>query len=295
MLNNHLTTGVSQGFEKDEMSFVNFVNDTWIRTLAGKEWMYRFGNFSNSHGWNEVQLDELRSLYNRISKYYLSHVQVSVLNKVCYVDAVCFDSRFGWVLTAGGYKTYFGKVEIPDNLPIEIGRQTYLSGHSLLRGKALLKVGAFTSIAEGLYLNTSADLHPYKYASMINFAAERRCKGDGLSMDISFDQLDSLPTGISIGNDVWIGRDVRIFSGARVADGCVIAERSLVRGDTEPYGIYAGIPAKLKKYRFSEKVVASLLDMQWWNWSNERLQRNKKLFSTNLAEFDGDPSDLVVP
>jgi acetyltransferase-like isoleucine patch superfamily enzyme len=297
MLNNHLeekSAVVSQHYERNEISFLNFVNDTWIRTLAGKEWIYRFGGVENSHGWSVEQLDEFRSLYKKVTQYYLSDVKISAFNEARAIDDVSFDSRFGWVLVADKSKAYLGKVEVSDDLPIEIGRQTYLSGHSLLRGKDALKIGAFTSIAEGLYLNTSADLHPYEYASLINFAAERRCRGDGLSMDISFGQIESLKTGISIGSDVWIGRNVRIFSGARVADGCVIAERSLVRGDTEPYGIYAGIPAKLKKFRFSGKVIASLLDMKWWNWSNECLLRNKRLFSTNLASFDGDPADLLV-
>lgn len=298
VLNNHLvetSAVVPQGYERDDISFLNFVNDTWVRTLAGKEWIYRFGGFENSHCWSVAQLNEFRNLYKKVTQYYLSRVSFSAFNEVRSIAAVSFDSRFGWVLSADNCKAYLGKVEVPDDLPIEIGRQTYLSGHSLLRGKDFLKIGAFTSIAEGLYLNTSADLHPYEYASMTNFASERRCKGDGLSMDISFDQIESQKTGISIGSDVWIGRDVRIFSGARVADGCVVAERSLVRGDTEPYGVYAGVPAKLKKFRFPDKVIASLLDMKWWNWNNERLQRNKKLFSTNLATFNGDPADLLVP
>ncbi|MGE4447223.1 MAG: CatB-related O-acetyltransferase [Azospira sp.] len=298
MLDNHLVktnVAISHGYERDEISFLNFVNDTWVRSLAGKEWVYRFGSFQNSHGWSAAQLDEFRSLYKKVAQYYFSRVNIFAFNKVCSVDNLSFDSRFGWVLAADECRAYLGKVEVADDLPIEIGRQTYFSGHSLLRGKDALKIGAFTSIAEGLYLNTSADLHPYQYASMINFSTERRCGGDGLSMDISFDQIESQKTGVSIGSDVWIGRDVRIFSGAQVADGCVIAERSLVRGDTEPYGVYAGIPAKLKKFRFSDKVVASLLDMKWWDWSNERLLRNKKLFATNLANFDGDPADLLAP
>jgi len=59
-----------------------------------------------------------------------------------------------------GGKAYLGKISIPNDLPIEIGRQTYLSGYATLRGRAPLRRGAFTSIAEGLYCNTSSDLHP---------------------------------------------------------------------------------------------------------------------------------------
>jgi virginiamycin A acetyltransferase len=130
---------------------------------------------------------------------------------------------------------------------------------------------------------------------MINFSSESRCREDGLGMDIRYQQLNSQASGIEIGSDVWLGRNVRIFHGARIADGCVIAEQSLVRGTTEPYGVYAGVPARLQKYRFPPQIIAFLLDVQWWNWPNDRLLRNRKLFETNLSQFDGDPTGLLVP
>src|SRR6185369_13586263 len=43
--------------------------------------------------------------------------------------------------------------------------------------------------------------------------------------------------GIRIGNDVWLGAGVRVLAG------------SVVRGELEPYGIYAGVPAKLVRMR----------------------------------------------
>lgn len=55
--------------------------------------------------------------------------------------------------------------------------------------------------------------------------------------------------GIRIENDVWIGAGVTILDGATIREGCVIAAGALVAGDTEPYAIYAGTPAKKIKSR----------------------------------------------
>ncbi len=56
-----------------------------------------------------------------------------------------------------------------------------------------------------------------------------------------------------IGNDVWVGYGAIIMSGVNIKDGCIIASGSVVTKDTEPYGIYAGVPAKFLKYRFDNK------------------------------------------
>jgi acetyltransferase-like isoleucine patch superfamily enzyme len=55
--------------------------------------------------------------------------------------------------------------------------------------------------------------------------------------------------GIRIGNDVWLGTGVRVLDGAVIGEGCVVAAGAVVRGELEPYGIYAGVPAKLVRRR----------------------------------------------
>ena len=54
---------------------------------------------------------------------------------------------------------------------------------------------------------------------------------------------------IIIGNDVWIGFGAQIMAGVKIADGCVISAGTVVTKDTEPYGVYVGVPAQLKKFR----------------------------------------------
>lgn len=58
---------------------------------------------------------------------------------------------------------------------------------------------------------------------------------------------------VTICDDVWIGANVTILKGVTVSQGCVIAAGSVVTKDTEPYGIYAGVPAVRRKERFSEQ------------------------------------------
>lgn len=56
-----------------------------------------------------------------------------------------------------------------------------------------------------------------------------------------------------IGNDVWIGYGSTILSGVTIGEGCIIAAGSVVTKDTEPYYIYAGVPAKKIQRRFSNE------------------------------------------
>ncbi|MEO6913049.1 MAG: acyltransferase, partial [Candidatus Baltobacteraceae bacterium] len=55
--------------------------------------------------------------------------------------------------------------------------------------------------------------------------------------------------GIVINDDVWIGSNCVLLDGAVLRRGTIIAANSVVRGETEPYGIYAGSPAKLIRHR----------------------------------------------
>lgn len=47
-----------------------------------------------------------------------------------------------------------------------------------------------------------------------------------------------------IGNDVWIGRESMFTPGRRIADGTVIAARTLVCKDFEPYSVIGGNPSR---------------------------------------------------
>jgi acetyltransferase-like isoleucine patch superfamily enzyme len=56
-----------------------------------------------------------------------------------------------------------------------------------------------------------------------------------------------------LGDDIWVGYGATILSGVHIASGCIIAAGAIVTKDTEPYCIYAGVPAKKIRPRFENK------------------------------------------
>ena len=70
---------------------------------------------------------------------------------------------------------------------------------------------------------------------------------------------------VTIGNDVWMGHNVNVLSGISIGDGAIIAAGAVVTKDVPPYAIVAGVPATIKRYRFSEAVVERLLRAKWWD------------------------------
>lgn len=85
---------------------------------------------------------------------------------------------------------------------------------------------------------------------------------------------------ISIGHDVWIGANVFINASKvkSIGNGAVIAAGAIVIEDVPPYAIVAGIPAKIKKYRFSPKQIEVLQQIKWWDWPDEEIAANISCF-----------------
>lgn len=84
-----------------------------------------------------------------------------------------------------------------------------------------------------------------------------------------------------IGNDVWIGYDSLIMPGVKIGDGAIIASKSVVTKDVPPYTIVGGNPAKIVKKRFEDEVIELLLQLKWWDWSNEEITKNIPILVSN--------------
>ena len=89
---------------------------------------------------------------------------------------------------------------------------------------------------------------------------------------------------IIIGNDVWIGYDAIIMSGVKIGDGAIIGTRALVTKDVMPYTIVGGAPAKPIKKRYDDDKISKLLEIKWWNWTAEKIQRNIKYIQVGDIE-----------
>lgn len=134
-----------------------------------------------------------------------------------------------------------------------------------------LQIGKFCSIACGVkFLFNSAN---HTLSSLSTYPFPLFFEEWGLEKKDVTNAWDN-KGDIVIGNDVWIGYEAVILAGVTIGDGAIIGTRAVVTKDVPPYTIVGGVPAKPIKKRFSEETISALLEIQWWNWSKERIARN---------------------
>ena len=129
---------------------------------------------------------------------------------------------------------------------------------------ANLRIGKFVSIAAGVGIGLgnhridSVSSYPFstfgKWWPSAGTAIDHVTKGD-----------------VVIGNDVWIGANAFITSGVTIGDGAVIAALAVVTKDVPPYAIVGGNPARVLRYRFPADVIDRLLQVTWWDWSDQKI------------------------
>lgn len=66
---------------------------------------------------------------------------------------------------------------------------------------------------------------------------------------------------VIIKRDVWIGANATILKGVTIEEGCVIAAGAVVTRSTEPFGIYAGVPASRIAERFDKETLVKHKEM----------------------------------
>ena len=183
------------------------------------------------------------------------------------------------------------------NPNIEVGRYSYYSGYYhghgfddcarfLMREEGVDKliIGSFCSIGSGAaFIMAGNQGHRHDWISTFPFY--------WMSEVAAFSDAENgfLPAGDTvIGNDVWIGSEAIVMPGITIGDGAVIGTRALITRDVEPYAIVAGNPAKLIRKRFDDALIAKLLELRWWDWSNEDLRKAMPILTSGdvLALYD---------
>lgn len=146
-----------------------------------------------------------------------------------------------------------------------------------------LVIGKFCSIACGAkFIFTSAN-HSLK--SFATYPFPIFADTWGLDWNNVTDAWDN-KGNIVIGNDVWIGYEAVIMQGVHIGDGAIIGTRAVVTKDIPPYTIVGGIPAKEIRKRFDIGTIESLQQVQWWNWSYEKIRKYlPDIMSGNLEEL----------
>ena len=162
----------------------------------------------------------------------------------------------------------------------DVGLATYICADSVIRQT---NIGRFCSI--GRNLQTGLGTHPAEVFVSTHpsfFSAAKQAGFSFVNANI-FKEHNYTDTNekfaVEIGNDVWIGNNVTIMDGIKISDGAIIAAGAVVTHNVMPYAIVAGVPAKLKKYRFTETEIEKLMSIQWWNWGMDKIRSQSHLFA----------------
>ena len=145
----------------------------------------------------------------------------------------------------------------------------YYNPHNKHKDK--ITIGKFCSISSGVKFFMNGGNHNPKLLSTYPF--------ETFYGGFEKDTLGSVNKGnITIGNDVWIGFEAVIMSGVRIDDGAVIGARAVVTKNIPAYEIWGGNPVRKIGNRFKDKKTANdLLEIQWWNWDDEKIFKNRDI------------------
>ena len=166
-----------------------------------------------------------------------------------------------------------------------IGKGTRINGPAIIRSqkKAPVSIGRYCAIGHNLRI-----LARNHYTGYLNMQGQFRKK-------YKLEPIGALKGPVTIGNNVWIGDNVIILPGVHIGDGAVIGAGSVVTKDVPAYHIAAGNPARGVGKRFSDGIIEQLSEIDWWNWSEDRIKRNRHLFEVDLKNApDQDIRSLVV-
>lgn len=132
-------------------------------------------------------------------------------------------------------------------------------------------IGRYCSIAPGV--DIASDQHPTDWlsTSMVQYVPNVHGWGDWLAArgEAYFPPCGAFNSNatVEIGNDVWIGKNAIIKSGVRIGNGAIIAAGAVVIRDVAPYAVVAGVPAAVKRYRFSPELIEKLEASRWWQYN----------------------------
>lgn len=142
---------------------------------------------------------------------------------------------------------------------VKLGDYSYIGGSCRVMNA---EIGKFCSIGPEVLIG-GQPAHPLHLKSTFPGFYQKNPSFYGVEHE--YEYLDPEFRKVIIGNDVWIGSRALILDGVTIGDGAVIAAGAVVTKDVPPYAIVGGVPAKIIKYRFSEKKISQMLKSQWWN------------------------------
>lgn len=138
-----------------------------------------------------------------------------------------------------------------------------------------LRIGHFCSIAPEVVFLLGAD-HSCKHISTFPFESIVLQSGN-----------EAISKGnILVDDEVWIGYRATIMSGVHIGQGAVVAAGAVVTKDVPPYAIVGGVPAKVIKYRFDEKLIEELLKIDYSKLDENMIRNHREELYQNLINKD---------
>lgn len=214
----------------------------------------------------------MRSLFKRIY-YFWTHRKFKSSDKTLKI-------RSGAYVLPGS--SFEGKNVVNKGTTFkgDMGYGSYIGGNCRFNGK----IGRYCSL--GNSINTVASTHPsetFVSTSPMFFSLQKQ-NGYTYVNKQKFDEIIYADTEkkyhVIIGNDVWIGNDVTILGGVKIGDGAIVATGAVVTKDVLPYTVVGGVPAKEIKKRFTEEQIEFLLQLKWWEKSEEWICENIDKFES---------------
>lgn len=127
-----------------------------------------------------------------------------------------------------------------------------------------LEIGNYVSIAPGALFMLGVN---HQTQTLTTFPLHTRLIGPT--------PLDANSKGpLIIEDEVWIGTNAILFSGVTVGKGSIVAANAVVTSNVPPYSIVGGNPAKIIRYRFSEKIISILLPIKLVDIETKWLRMN---------------------
>jgi len=222
--------------------------------------------------YNEGKLDEAKMICNKILEVQPNNqTTLDLYNTLIQNKNLSFRPP-----------SFFTK-NTPEFSQYDIGDYTYGKPNILSWDKGtFLKIGRYCSIAEGVVILLGGEHHSdwvttYPFNAIFQLPENQhhsppiphKSKGD-----------------IIIGNDVWIGYQSLILSGVNIGNGAIVGARSVVTKDVPAYSIVGGNPAKHIKWRFEQNIIATLQQIAWWDWNDEKvLEALPFLLSSDIQVF----------
>lgn len=137
---------------------------------------------------------------------------------------------------------------------ISIGDNTRIDAYAILIGTGDISIGSNVHISAFAYLAGRAGITLHDFANLSSavrlYSVSDDFSGGTLTSPMVPEEFKNLELGrVTIGRHAVLGTGAVVLPGAEVAEGCAVGALSLVKRSTEPWGIYAGVPARRIKDR----------------------------------------------